>query len=325
MDLDYLVQHPETIDRLIEHQRIRITTIGGGSGWVTQRLTLDDGTDLFAKSQTETSLSATAFESGQQSPLEQSDPARSLDTTQMEPQAVGLELSELFRAEASGLQWLAEAKAVPVPRPVAATSHTLAVEWIPPGAPSAQGAHRLGRELAALHQYGAAQFGRDSPGFVGGLPLDNRRSDHWAEFYVENRCLPYLRRAVDAEVLDASEARRIDRALATVPERAGPAEPPARIHGDLWPGNVHYAADGRAWLVDAAAAHGGHRETDLATLRLWGATPYFDEVLAGYQEVSPLSDGWQDRIGLHQTHLLLVHCVLFGRSYVPSVLAALRA
>ncbi len=64
-----------------------------------------------------------------------------------------------------------------------------------------------------------------------------------------------------------------------------------------------WAADDRAWLVDPAA-HGGHRETDLAELALFGGAPHLDAVLGAYQEVYPLADGWRDRVPLHQLHLL---------------------
>ena len=104
-----------------------------------------------------------------------------------------------------------------------------------------------------------------------------------------------------------------DRLADRLAELAGPAEPPACIHGDLWSGNVRWAADGRAWLVDPAA-HGGHRETDLAMLALFGA-PYLAGVLRSYQQAAPLADGWQDRVELHQLHPLLVHAVLFGGGY----------
>src|SRR6478752_4834379 len=47
------------------------------------------------------------------------------------------------------------------------------------------------------------------------------------------------------------------------------AEPASRLHGDLWSGNVLWTAR-EAVLIDPAA-HGGHRETDLAMLALFGA------------------------------------------------------
>jgi fructosamine-3-kinase len=97
---------------------------------------------------------------------------------------------------------------------------------------------------------------------------------------------------------------------------------PARLHGDLWSGNVIWTPDG-AVLIDPAA-HGGHRESDLAMLALFGC-PYLDEVLAGYQAVRPLAVGWQRRIGLHQLYPLLAHVVLFGGGYGRQSEAAARS
>jgi fructosamine-3-kinase len=92
----------------------------------------------------------------------------------------------------------------------------------------------------------------------------------------------------------------------------GPPEPPSRLHGDLWSGNVLWSPDGVV-LVDPAA-HGGHRETDLAMLALFGL-PHLDRVVAAYDEAWPLAEGWRDRVGLHQLHPLLVHAALFGGGY----------
>jgi fructosamine-3-kinase len=102
---------------------------------------------------------------------------------------------------------------------------------------------------------------------------------------------------------------------------AGPAEPPARLHGDLWGGNVLGGADGRAWLIDPAA-YGGHREVDLAMLRLFGSPG--PRVFDAYAEASPLAPGHEDRVGLWQLFPLLVHAVLFGGGYGSSAEAAAR-
>lgn len=88
--------------------------------------------------------------------------------------------------------------------------------------------------------------------------------------------------------------------------------PPARIHGDLWSGNLVFTVDG-AVLIDPAA-HGGHRLTDLAMLSLFGA-PALDRLLAAYADSAALPDGWRDLLGLHQLHPLLVHAVSHGASY----------
>lgn len=97
-----------------------------------------------------------------------------------------------------------------------------------------------------------------------------------------------------------------------------PADRLCRVHGDLWSGNAVWCADG-VNLVDPAA-HGGHRETDLAMLALFGF-PLLERTLRGYHEAHPLRDGWQDRVGLHQLHPLLTHVVIFGSSFLPRALA----
>ena len=120
-------------------------------------------------------------------------------------------------------------------------------------------------------------------------------------------------------------AARVDAVLARLPELAGPPEPPARLHGDLWGGNVLAAGDGtRPVLVDPAA-HGGHREVDLAMLALFGAPGGLERVLAAYAEVHPPADGQAERVALWQLFPLLVHAALFGGGYGAAVDRAARA
>src|SRR5690606_4496338 len=124
----------------------------------------------------------------------------------------------------------------------------------------------------------------------------------WPEFYATRRVLPYLKAARDRGALSAEEATPIENVVRRIDELAGPPEPPARIHGDLWSGNLVWGSDGAVHLIDPAA-HGGHRETDLAMLALFGA-PHLQRVLEGYEEVAPLAHGWRDRVALHQLHPL---------------------
>jgi fructosamine-3-kinase len=124
--------------------------------------------------------------------------------------------------------------------------------------------------------------------------------------------LPYLKLASDRGHLAPEDVARVEAAASRLAERV-PDEPPARLHGDLWNGHVLWGPEQRVWVIDPAA-HGGHRESDLAMLALFGL-PHLPRVLDSYAEVAPLVDGWQDRAPLHQLFPLLVHACLFGGGY----------
>ena len=224
-----------------------------------------------------------------------------------------------FAAEAAGLRWLAEARdGVAVAEPLRVWAGGIELPWLPSVPATSQAAEQLGRGLAATHAAGAPAFGSppagwDGDGFIGPLPLPYGGFEHWGEFYARLRVLPYADQAHEAGALSPQalgEVRRLCGRLTAGELDDGGS--PGRIHGDLWSGNVVWSVDGPV-LVDPAA-HGGHPETDLAMLALFGL-PHLDTVLAAYQEVSPLADGWRDRVALHQLHPLLVHAVLFGGGY----------
>ncbi|WP_091432345.1 fructosamine kinase family protein [Micromonospora yangpuensis] len=292
MDLAYLRAHPTHLPTFLTHQRIRETPVAGGSICAASRLTLDDGQSLFAKTW---------------------------------PERAGRPVPEdFFTTEAAGLRWLREAGQVPVPEVVVALPELLALDWVASGEPTPEAAERFGRELAGLHRAGAASFGADRPGFIGALPQDNTPDPGpWPQWFAHRRLVPYLRASVANGALTPTETALVDRVIDGI-DSFGGDEPPARVHGDLWPGNLLWGADGRVWLVDPAA-HGGHRETDLAQLALFGGAPHGDRIMAAYREAWPLADGWRERVPLHQLHLLLVHTALFGAGYRSAVAAAARA
>jgi fructosamine-3-kinase len=269
--------------------------VGGGDINEAWRVTLADGRDAFVKTR---------------------------------PDAAAREYAQ----EARGLRWLAAPGALRTPRALEVARDYLVLEWIEPGRLHTAGAEELGRGLALTHAAGAARFGeprlevqehrRDAAGpgdlapgaaTFGSLELPNDATSDWPSFYAERRLRPLARIARERGALGEAGVRAVEGVCERMSELAGPAEPPARLHGDLWSGNVMADADGRPWLIDPSV-YGGHREVDLAMLALFGA-PSQERVLAAYQEVAPLSAGWEDRVRLWQLAPLLVHAVLFGASY----------
>jgi fructosamine-3-kinase len=230
---------------------------------------------------------------------------------------------DFFASEARSLRWLAEASGAPVPDVLAASEDCLILSWVDPGRPSLDSVEEFAHQLGATHAAGAASFGGEADGYIATLPLTNTPTDTWADFWATRRVLPYLKVARDRGHVSDDDAKSIETVVDRIVDFAGPAEPPARIHGDLWSGNVIWSGDGPGYLVDPAA-HGGHRETDLAMLALFGA-PHLSRLLEAYDEAAGLADGWRERQPLHQLHPLLVHAILFGGSYGSRAGAAARS
>lgn len=229
----------------------------------------------------------------------------------------------LFEREAEGLRWLAEARALRIPDVLAYEDGPLgflALRWIEAAPRSAGFDEALGRGLAALHRAGAPSFGHRTGNYLATLPQDNTPSSDWASFYVERRLEPLLARAVDRGLASARMRSSFARLFARIAELVGPEEPPARLHGDLWSGNLLVDEHGAPVLIDPAV-YGGHREVDLAMMRLFGG--FSPRCFAAYAESHPLPAGREDRVPLYQLLPLLVHVVLFGGSYVAAVESAL--
>jgi len=248
--------------------------------------------------------------------------------------------------EAASLRWLGEAtRGVPVARVLTVSETELVEERVRVGSASRAAAERVGVALAHTHAAGAPWWGCPPTGWEGDQLIEGTRTptidkasapDSWGYFFADVRIAAYVRQARDRHVLSSDECALVERVCDRLRAGAYDAEQPglvsreghqvARIHGDLWAGNLLWDADPTnpvgAVLIDPMA-HGGHAETDLAMLALFGCS-HLDRIVAAYHEASPLADGWRERVGLHQLAPLLHHCVLFGRSYVAETMAVAR-
>jgi fructosamine-3-kinase len=226
--------------------------------------------------------------------------------------------AEMFVTEATGLQWLREAGALRIPEVLAASSSPpfLVLELLEPGRRRADFDEALGRGLALLHRAGASGFGWEHDNFIGPLPQSNRQHASFPEFYWHERLAPQLRLAIASARATRRLREGLERLADRLPALVPDGEPPARLHGDLWGGNLHVDAGGNPCLIDPAA-YGGHREIDLAMMRLFGG--FGARVFEAYEEVWPLAPGADRRVALFQLYPLMVHVNLFGGSYVASV------
>lgn len=268
------------VEALVGRSSTGIDRLGGGDVAQSFRVEFDDGSAVFAK-------------------------------THHDPPP------HFFSTEAAGLGWLragVDGTSLSVPEVIGCSDEPplLVLSWVDQSGSTMPDEAAVGRGLAQLHRSGAPCFGREDRRTTGSRRLPNDPCDTWAEFYADCRLRPLARLAADADALPPTAVAAMEDLAGRLDSVGGPPEPPARLHGDLWAGNRIVDRTGRSWLIDPAA-HGGHREFDLAMMRLFGG--FGPTCFAAYHEASPLADGWEERVALHQLAPLAVHAIKFGGGY----------
>ena len=238
-----------------------------------------------------------------------------------------------FECEGKGLKWLSEAHKYGGPRVAEVFdwgNGYLNIERIDTHSATPLAAFEFGAALAHMHDYGAKYFG-ESPADYDGTCYFGPLSDPvemptgtWSnviDYLADGRLRPMVELGIARGELTKSDLDLTNEVIDALPDLLGKAaeDKPARVHGDLWSGNVLWtkSSDGEhteAVLIDPAA-HGGHREEDLAMLHLFGIS-YFKQILDGYQSVHPLKAGFEQRMIIWQLYPIAGHCVFFGGGYV---------
>ncbi|MCK9396401.1 MAG: fructosamine kinase family protein [Methylobacter sp.] len=222
----------------------------------------------------------------------------------------------MFEAEALGLQALAQARTIRVPKLIAcgktADHAFLALEYIALNNLNPRSEQLLGQQLAKLHKQKQAYFGWRCDNTIGSTVQVNGRHTDWVTFWQEQRL---------GHQLTLAAAKGYGSRLQTLGEKlcanleplfSGYRPQPALVHGDLWRGNVAADEQGNPVIYDPAC-YFGDRETDLAMTELFGGfSPAFYQA---YQAVYPLTPGYASRKTLYNLYHILNHLNLFGRSY----------
>ena len=236
-----------------------------------------------------------------------------------------------FACEAAGLRWMGQAQAHGGPRVakvIDVGNDYLDIERISSASATRDAALRFGAALARMHDAGADYFGSAPDEYSGTCyfgPLQDpvpMATGEWtdvSEYFADARLRPMVQLGIDRGELTRDDMTLTEEVIAALPHLLGAAadDTPARVHGDLWSGNLMWTADSgttEAVLIDPAA-HGGHREEDLAMLDLFGVR-FQDEIMEGYDSVHPLADGVVSRFTLWQLYPIAGHCVFFGGGYI---------
>lgn len=230
----------------------------------------------------------------------------------------------LFQVEARGLNLLAAANALRIPRVIAVIEQpaALVLEWIDLGSNKTAAAEALGRGLAQQHRSTAEQYGLDHDNYIGSTPQRNTQMRSWIEFYRDRRLGAQRDLAQHNGYLTSDRARRFDRVLDHLDQWIDDEQVvPSLLHGDLWGGNYLIDVQGSPVLIDPAVCY-GDREAEIAFTELFGG--FGARFYAAYNEAWPLDRGYADRRDLYNLYHLLNHLNLFGEGYGGSVDAILR-
>lgn len=230
-----------------------------------------------------------------------------------------------FIAEREGLQTLRETNTFIVPEiiNIAQTGDTslMVMQNIISSEPNDAFWEQFGYCLASLHRYTSDTFGFHSDNNIGSLPQKNDKHKSWQTFFIEMRLLPLLTLAEQSGTFGSTVIKRFEKLFPLLNDYF-PEEAPALLHGDLWSGNFLCNHKGNPVLIDPAV-YFGHREMELSFMNLFGGFP--TRVFEVYQEVFPLFPDWRDRISTYNLYPLLVHCILFGKSYWNPIDQTLRS
>lgn len=229
------------------------------------------------------------------------------------------EAYRMFACEYHALERIHQTRTIRVPEPIAYYQAKgrafLLMEFMEKGKPVPRFWDLFAEQLALLHEVSYPLYGFEEDNFIGLLPQPNPLMKHWPEFFAEARIGPLVRQAFDQQLMDVSDLRLAESVLKKIPALL-PDDRASLLHGDLWGGNFMVGDNGLPAVYDPAS-YFGHREMDIAMADLFGG---FDRhFFEAYATLARLEQGWRRRLRLHQLYYLLVHLLLFGRSYYHQV------
>jgi fructosamine-3-kinase len=133
-------------------------------------------------------------------------------------------------------------------------------------------------------------------------------TDDGHEFFAVRRVLRYLREPKAVATLEAGDRKGLERICDRLPSLV-PAMPSVLNHGDLYRANIVADERGRPVFIDPAVCW-MWPESDLSMMYCFEPAP--EAFFRAYEEVSPLDDGWRERMPLLHLRELLSVVAHFG-------------
>ena len=225
----------------------------------------------------------------------------------------------LFEGEVKGLELIGQQGLIKTP---AVTDHfnindhqVLLLEWIEEGPRTEAFWTTFGAQLAALHQVRNSYFGLDHNNYMGSVPQYNKPFDSWTAFFRDQRLRPLVAQCAGLQLLDKKHQQLFEHLFTNLPDLFE-EEAPCLLHGDLWSGNFMCDQNEQPVLIDPAVYY-GHRSIDLGMTTLFGGfNPLFYQ---SYQYHYPLPANYVEQWQVCNLYPLLIHLMLFGRSYLSQI------
>lgn len=221
---------------------------------------------------------------------------------------------EQFANEQWSLQKLAQQDVIRVPKVIChgqtLDKAFLVLEYLPLQTESTLGWQQLAEQLAKLHaRHDQAMFGFDWDNYIGLTVQPNQWQNNWSRFFAEQRLGWQLQLLAEQGFGFGNIDTMVEQARQLLAQHK---PQPSLLHGDLWRGNIGFLADSP--VIFDPACYFGDREVDLAYSHLYGRFP--ESFYQRYEEVFPLSEGYQQRRMLYNLYHILNHANQFRGSYL---------